>query len=815
MGPVSSDMNFKELAASIEGQLLQLTHNRPVNVLVTDSRKPVVDEGSVFFAINGERHDGHRFIPELYRLGIRQFVVESPLAPGDYPDANILQVPSSLGALQQWVIQWRKQWNIPVVGITGSNGKTTIKEWLFQVLSPDFRIAKSPGSYNSQLGVPLSVWGLNAHHQMGIFEAGVSKVGEMSLLRNIMQPTLGIFTNLGSAHDEGFASREEKAVEKSLLFKNCECTLYCRDHEEVHKVLQRQGIPTLSWGSTPAADIRVEQFDGERFRITFRKNSFQLALPFRDAALLENAFHVVAFLLMRGYDVTTIQERINSLHAVPMRLELKQGVHRSLLIDDSYNNDLAGLTISLDFLRSQQKGRKTVILSDILQSGLTPEKLISQVGALIKNDSIEFIGIGPTLLKHREQLGPGQYFPSTEAFLEQLDTSQFADRVALIKGARPFRFERIVHQLQRKVHGTVMEVDLTAMVHNLNHFKSRLRPGTKTMAMVKAFAYGSGSEEVANLLQFHRVDYLGVAFADEGVELRKNNITLPIMVMNPTEESFSAMLQHQLEPEVYSLRVLRGLILYLKGHEFKIHIKLDTGMHRLGFEQDDLTELESLLRSNTHLKVASLFTHLSGADERTHDDFSRQQVKQFTAMSDRLEKVLGYKPLRHALNSPGILRFPEFQFDMVRLGIGLYGIDPTEEGGAGLTPAVTLKTIISQIKTVKAGDTVGYGRRGKISADSSIATLAIGYADGFSRRFSNGAGHVLIHGKLVPVVGNVCMDMTMVDVTGIPAKEGDDAILFGPELPIQQVAKWIDTIPYEILTSTSERVKRVFYAESI
>jgi alanine racemase len=808
-------MNFKDLAASVEGQLLQLAHDRLVNVLVTDSRKPVVDEGSVFFAIKGERHDGHLFIPELYQLGIRQFVVESALAPRDYPDANILQVPSSLGTLQQWVIRWRKQWNIPVVGITGSNGKTTIKEWLYQVLSPDFRIAKSPGSYNSQLGVPLSVWGLSAHHQLGIFEAGVSKAGEMSILREIMQPTLGIFTNLGSAHDEGFASREAKAEEKALLFRNCECTLYCRDHESVHKVLQRHGIPTLSWGSTSAADIRIEQLDGERFRVTFKKKSFDLALPFRDPAMRENAFHVVAFLLMRGFEGATIQERISGLHAVPMRLELKQGVHRSLIIDDSYNNDLAGLTISLDFLRSQQKEKKTVILSDILQSGLTPEKLTQQIGALLKGESIDFIGIGPTMMAHKEQLGSGQYYPSTEAFLQEIETSQFADRVVLIKGARPFRFERIVHQLQRKVHGTVMEVDLTAMVHNLNHFKSRLRPGTKTMAMVKAFAYGSGSEEVANLLQFHRVDYLGVAFADEGVELRKNNITLPIMVMNPTEESFAAMLQHHLEPEVYSLRVLSGLILYLNGLECKIHLKIDTGMHRLGFEQDDLRELETLLRANAHLKVASIFTHLSGADERTHDNFSRQQVKQFMAMSDHLEKVLGYKPLRHALNSPGILRFPEFQFDMVRLGIGLYGIDPTEEGGAALVPAVTLKTIVSQIKKLKAGDTVGYGRRGKVEKDSTVATLAIGYADGFSRRFSNGTGHVLIHGKLAPVIGNVCMDMTMVDVTGIPAREGDDAILFGPELPIQQVAKWIDTIPYEILTSTSERVKRVFYAESI
>jgi alanine racemase len=419
------------------------------------------------------------------------------------------------------------------------------------------------------------------------------------------------------------------------------------------------------------------------------------------------------------------------------------------------------------------------------------------------------------LMEQQAVFGGGRFFPSTEAFLEELDPEQFADSVVLIKGARPFQFERIVRKLQRKVHGTVMEVDLTSMVHNLNYFKSRLNPRTRIMGMVKAFAYGSGSEEVANLLQFHRVDYLGVAFADEGVDLRKNNITVPIMVMNPSEESFPLMLQHHLEPEIYSARLFRALLAFLQGRPFTIHLKLDTGMHRLGFGEDDLAELEEFLRAHPQVHVASLFTHLSGADEKTHDRFSEEQAWRFTSMADRLEKVLGYRPLRHMLNSPGILRLPQYQFDMVRLGIGLYGIDPTEEGHAHLLPVVTLKTTISQIKRLKAGDTVGYGRRGKVEKESTLATLAIGYADGFSRRFSNGTGNVLINGRLAPVKGNVCMDMTMVDITGIPAREGDEAIIFGPGLPIQQVAQGIETIPYEILTSTSDRVKRVFYAESI
>lgn len=808
-------MLFSELPAIAAGNIVQLVNDNPVDVWVTDSRKPVVGQSSVFFAIRGDRHDGHAYVAELYAMGIRQFVVEQPLPAEKYPEANFFLVRSSLSALQQLATHHRRKFSIPVLGITGSNGKTTVKEWLFQVLAPDLRVIKNPGSYNSQLGVSLSVWGMNETHELGIFEAGISKTGEMVKLREILQPTVGIFTNLGSAHNEGFYSMHEKADEKVRLFVGCEQTIYCRDHDLVHEALVRAGIPTLSWGFAEDSDIRIQPAEPTRFRISWKKESFDLILPFSDKALQENAFHVAAFLLHRGYAPVKIQERISSLRAVPMRLELKQGVHRSLLIDDSYNNDLAGLKIGIDFLRSQQKGKKFVILSDILQSGLAPEDLAQRVRVLLDAVPSGFIGIGPALNQHRRLLPEGVFFQSTEDFLDNLDTAVFADSVVLIKGARPFQFERIVNRLQRKVHGTVMEIDLTSMVHNLNYFKSRLKPGTRIMAMVKAFAYGSGSEEVANLLQFHRVDYLGVAFADEGVELRKNNITVPIMVMNPTEDSFSVMLQHHLEPEVYSLRMFRALAGFLSGRPCIVHLKLDTGMHRLGFEEDDLAALEAGLRGHKNIRVASLFTHLAGADERAHDAFSAEQATRFSLMADRLENVLGYRPLRHVLNSPGILRFPQLQLDMVRLGIGLYGIDPTEEGGAPLRPVVTLKTVISQIKKLKAGETVGYGRRGKVSTDTRVATLAIGYADGYSRKFSNGAGNVLINGRLAPVKGNVCMDMTMVDITGIPAQEGDDAIIFGPGLPIQQVAQWIETIPYEILTSTSDRVKRVFFAESI
>lgn len=809
-------MKFSDIPAITSGRLIQLAEDRLVDALVTDSRKPVISEASVFFAMKGERHDGHRYLNDLYALGLRQFIVETEVAAASFPNANILLVNSALVALQQLAAYHRGQFRIPVVAITGSNGKTTIKEWLFQVLSPDSRVVRNPGSYNSQIGVPLSVWGMLATHELAIFEAGISTSGEMEKLHAIIRPTLGIFTNLGTAHNEGFSSMEEKAKEKAKLFLGCDVVIHCKDHSIVDQALRQAGIKTLSWGFDARADIHVEQLEERRVRITYQQKIFELLLPFHEAALRENTLHVVAFMLLRGYSPVTIQERVSPLHTVPMRLELKQGVHRSIIIDDSYNNDLAGLKISLDFLRNQQKGRKIIILSDVLQTGLLPEELVVKIKNLIAADGVtEIIGIGPILFEYRQQFPGGTFYASTDDFLSALDPQKFADSVVLIKGARPFQFERIAQRLQRKVHGTVMEIDLTAMVHNLNYFKSRLRPGTKIMGMVKAFAYGSGSEEVANLLQYHRADYLGVAFADEGVELRKNNITLPIMVMNPTEESFGVMLEYQLEPEIYSQRVFRALTDFLRGQSCVIHLKIDTGMRRLGFEEEDMKEVEALFRANTNVQVASIFTHLSGADESLHDAFSREQADRFTAIADRIDSVLGYRPLRHVLNSPGILRLPQFQFDMVRLGIGLYGIDPTEEGKASLKPVVTLKTIISQIKHIKAGDTVGYGRRGKVVKDTTTATLAIGYADGFSRRFSNGNGNVLINGHLAPVKGNVCMDMTMVDITGISAKEGDEAIIFGPGLPIQQVAQWIETIPYEILTSTSDRVKRVFFAESI
>jgi alanine racemase len=808
---------FSELETIVPGKVVRLVADQEVRSLLTDSRKATITEGIVFFAIDGAHHDGHRFIRELYEKGLRHFVVERSVSLEALPEANVIEVVSSIDALQKIAARHRAQLDLPVIGITGSNGKTIVKEWLFQLLSPDYKIAKNPGSYNSQIGVPLSVWQLQPHHDLGIFEAGISRPGEMEKLAAVIQPSFGIFTNIGSAHDEGFASREEKIREKLKLFTPGTLVIHCQDHAPIERLIREAGLPSLSWGLSSSSGIQVRSESG-KFTVSFKGKSFTLLLPFADKASVENCLHCVAAMIHLGYSSDVIQQRIRSLQAVPMRLELKEGINQSLVIDDTYNNDLAGLKISLDFLSGQhQKKKKRLILSDILESGLTDRELASQIAALVEKSHLHaFIGIGK-ILSTNKNLFPANavFYESTAQFLSGFDWDSIQQEVILVKGARAFQFETIAERLQRKVHGTVMEIDLGAVIHNLNFFRGRLEPDTKVMVMVKAFAYGSGSNEIANLLQYHKVDYLGVAYADEGVDLRKNNITLPVMVMNPSEESFGTLLQYKLEPELYNFRILRSFLSFLSGRSCAVHIKLDTGMHRLGFEENDMPLLIALLRENPNLQVASVFSHLAGADEAEHDRFSREQARKFKRGADQLSDALGYKPLYHILNSPGILRLSEFQFDMVRLGIGLYGVDPTQENIGGLKPVATLKTIISQIKQIPTGETIGYGRKGKAERPTTLATIAIGYADGFSRAFSRGAGKVLVQGTRVPVLGNVCMDMTMIDVTGMPVKEGEEVIIFGPELPIQEVATSIQTIPYEILTSTSERVKRVFIAESL
>jgi len=810
-------IRFSQLETITGGKNIRFFSDAPIATISIDSRKAAASEGTIFFAIRGERHDGHDYLEGLYAQGIRQFVVERALpSPEVFQEANVILVASAIEALQKLAAFHRHAFNIPVVGITGSNGKTIIKEWLYQMLSKARVVVKNPGSYNSQVGVPLSVWQIQAHHQLGIFEAGISRPGEMEKIAQVMQPTLGLFTNIGSAHNEGFEDQHEKIREKLKLFAHVQTLVYCRDHKALHEAITKHGLPAFSWGASPDSDLQITPHDNA-WAIRHNQQTEVLHLPFTDVASVENCLHCVALLLTMGYSFSFVRESVQSLRAVPMRMALKEGIYQSQIIDDTYNNDLGGLEIALQFLTHQhQKKKKRVILSDILESGLDDDEWVKKIAALIvKNNIGAFVGVGPVLSRHQAAFPKGSlFYTSTDDFLAQFDFDLLQQEVVLVKGARVFAFEKIVGRLQRQVHGTVMEVDLNALVHNFNFFKSTLRPTTKIMVMVKAFAYGSGSTEIANLLQYHQADYLGVAYADEGVALRKNNITLPIMVMNPSEESFDALFGQNLEPEIYSFKIFHALLNYLQGKPCKIHLKLDTGMHRLGFEAAHLNELIALLKANPQIRVASIFSHLAGADEAQHDTFSRAQGQTFETWADQIATAIGYRPLYHILNSPGILRLPELQFDMVRLGIGLYGVDPTSEVHP-LKPVATLKTIISQVKKIGRGESIGYGRRGVAERDITIGTIAIGYADGFSRAFSRGAGHVLVHGQRAPVIGNVCMDMTMVDITGIDAKEGDEVILFGKELPIQEVAASINTIPYEILTNTSERVKRVFVSEGI
>jgi Alr-MurF fusion protein len=819
MVPDSSDMTrFSQLEKIIKGRNLFFSNDYFISTLCIDSRKAQVSEETLFFAIRGERHDGHAHIRTLYQAGIRQFVVEQLSEDfSSLQGANVILVHSCVDALQKLASCHRHNFSIPVIGITGSNGKTITKEWLSQMLSKDRIVVKSPGSYNSQVGVPLSVWQLQSHHQIAIFEAGISRPGEMEKLEKVIKPSIGIFTNIGSAHDEGFKSYEEKITEKLKLFKSVNVLIYCRDHEQLHTCIGESAINTFSWGSSSLSDV-CTSFRGNTCFVQLGKERFELHMPFTDKASLENCLHCVTLMIWMGFPLPKIQELVHALRAIPMRMELKEGINQCQLIDDTYNNDLGGLERALQFLTHQnQKKKKRLILSDILESGMGNEDLAKKIAALVHQNNITyFVGIGPVLCAFQALFPPlSTFYHSTSDFLRQFEFDLLQQEAILVKGARSFTFEKIVRRLQRKVHGTVMEIDLDNLVHNLNFFKSKLKPLTKIMVMVKAFAYGSGSVDIANILQYHKTDYLGVAYADEGVELRKNNISLPIMVMNPSEDSFDTIFQYDLEPEIYSLRIFDSLLNHLQGNVCKIHVKLDTGMHRLGFDDTTVNEMIRLIKLNSNIKVASVFSHLAGADEAEHDTFSRHQFDTFMRWADQISIALGYRPSYHILNSPGILRLVDYQLDMVRLGIGLYGVDPTHEGFTQLKPVATLKTVISQIKHVKQGESIGYGRKGLAEKDATIATIAIGYADGFSRSFSNGVGEVLIHDQRAKVIGNVCMDMTMIDVTGLKANEGDEVILFGKEYPIQQVAEKIHTIPYEILTSTSERVKRVFVADGI
>lgn len=815
---------FTQLSRLVQGKIIQFDAEQSVEQLLSDSRKLIIHPTSIYFAIKGERNDGHDYLEDTYKKGIRQFVIDDESRwKHEWTGCNVLLVQSVLFAIQEMAKFHRESFSLPVLAITGSNAKTIIKEWLCQMLVNHYQIVKSPKSYNSQLGVPLSVWQIKDYHNLGIFEAGISKKGEMARLQEIIKPTIGLFTNVGSAHDEGFETQLQKVEEKLRLFKNCNTIIYCADHQLIDQVIKQQLLfNTFAW-STKGNKAFVQYTLTSITNVTkveaiYKYQSFKFELPLTDAASIENLLHCICFMLFMGFDNSKINQSLRVIKNIPMRLELKQGINNCYIIDDTYNNDLGGLQIAMEFLENQKlRSKKTLILSDVLEAGSNKEILYSQIGRLIVQKGIsQLIAIGIEIQRFAHRLPINtKFYASVGDFMKDFDQLIFKDELILVKGARVFRFEEIVQKLQRKIHSTRLEINLDALMHNLNYYKSKLKGGTKIMAMVKSFAYGSGSFEVANLLQFHKVDYLGVAYTDEAVDLRAAGIHMPIMVMNPTLDSFDALVKHYLEPEMYNFQLLKALNDYAIAHKvkFKIHLAIDTGMRRLGFEVDQLQDLVQFFNEFDRLEIVSVFSHLVGADEEIHNQFSKHQIAVFEQFCEDLSAKTNRTFLKHICNSAGIVRFPEAHYEMVRLGIGLYGVEATAAEQTSLRPVSSLKTIISQIKYITANETVGYSRKGHVQADAKIATIAIGYGDGYSRRFSNGVGKVLVAGKLTPILGNVCMDMCMIDVTNVDVQEGDEVIVFGAEPTIIELAQAIDTIPYEILTGISERVKRIFFVE--
>ena len=783
------------------------TTDARIGWLLTDSRSLCFPEETLFFALKTQRNDGHRYIADLYRRGVRNFVVEPVLnatrmgGEVDYTDANFLVVPSPLAALQRLAERHRDEFSCPVVGITGSNGKTMVKEWLYQVLSPDFHVTRSPKSFNSQIGVPLSVWLLNEQTEVGLFEAGISQPGEMPALADIIQPTIGVLTSIGAPHQENFRSMEEKCMEKLQLFHDAKAIIYSADDDLVSRCVRRSG------------------FKGKK--IGWRREELlkTYELPFIDEASVECSLAVAATALYMGVTPELLRERMARLEPVAMRLEVKEGQHGCTLINDSYNSDINSLDIALDFMsrRVNDDRRRTLILSDIFQSGMTPAELYGEVNALcVKRGVSKFIGIGPQIASQRTAFNVQQsaFFATTEDFLQSKVFEQIHDEVVLIKGARIFGFDHIAEQLEQKVHETILEVNLNAVVDNLNYYRSFLKPETKLVCMVKADAYGAGAVEVAKTLQDHRVDYLAVAVADEGVTLRRNGITQNIMIMNPEMTAFKTMFDYDLEPEVYSFRLMDALIRAAEQQGvtgWPVHIKLDTGMHRLGFDPEhDMDELIRRLRSQNAIIPRSVFSHFVGSDSDDFDNFSAEQFRKFDESSKKLQNAFTHKILRHMDNSAAIEHFPERQMDMCRLGLGLYGVDPRDN--RMLSTVSTLKTTILQLRHVPKEETVGYSRKGVLTRDSVIAAIPIGYADGLNRHLGRGACYCLVNGQKAPYIGNICMDVAMIDVTDIDCQEGDMVEIFGEHLPVTVLSDVLQTIPYEVMTSISSRVKKVYFS---
>ncbi|MBN8855754.1 MAG: bifunctional UDP-N-acetylmuramoyl-tripeptide:D-alanyl-D-alanine ligase/alanine racemase [Sphingobacteriales bacterium 50-39] len=826
---------IRHIAGIVGGSFLQFRGDDTVEHLLLDSRRLIFPDTSLFFSLKGPRRDGGLFIEELYRRGVRNFIVGETISI-DLPGANIILVDDTLAALQRLTAFHRRAFSIPVIGITGSNGKTTVKEWLNQLLEDSYQVVRSPKSYNSQIGVPLSVWQLNESHELAIFEAGISRGAEMGKLQRIIQPTIGIFTNIGEAHSEGFLNRAEKAAEKLQLFAEAEVLIYNSDQTDVVTAVDEWlvrigGGPNLfAWGRGGNGAVRVDAVEknggATRVHVTYLGQKMSFDAPFTDDASIENVMHCICVLLYLGQQGEQINQRLQQLTRIAMRLELKGGINHCSIINDSYSADLSSLSLALDFLSQQrQHPRRTVILSDFLESGQDEGSLYTTIARMLSQKKIDrMVGVGPRISLHAALIAkwftaPSVFYPSVEEFKNALFQLHFRDETILLKGARVFEFEDIDRLLSEQIHQTVLEINLDALTNNLGQYRGRLEPATKLMAMVKAFSYGSGSFEIANRLQRDGVDYLGVAYADEGVVLRKGGIHMPIMVMNTENSSFDLLVQYNLEPVIYSFSLLRDFDKWLRKEgvmNFPVHIELETGMNRLGFSTEPSQELDALIRAlkSANFKIQSVFSHLAASEEAQQDDYTHRQGGIYRAAVARIQEALPYPFLRHIANTAAIVRHPDLRLDMVRLGIGLYGVDSADSHQLDLREVSTLKSTIAQIKYLKEGETVGYNRRGIAGQDTVIATVRIGYADGYPRRLGNGVGKMWVKGRLAPVIGSVCMDMTMIDISGIvDVQEGDEVVVFGKELPVNQLAHWAQTIPYEILTGVSQRVRRVYFEE--
>lgn len=794
--------------------------------VATDTRQLSFTEGIVFFALKGKNHDGHIFIKSLYQKGIRTFVVEKmPEDIDSYQGTAFIVTSDTVQSLQLLAIHQRKLFTSPVIAITGSAGKTIVKEWLADILGLSTPVIRSPKSYNSQIGVPLSILKLDEKYKLGIFEAGISFPGEMVRLQKVIRPDIGVITNIGDAHSENFPDNKIKTEEKLKLFTECSMIVYCRDHELIRQsISENADLLSKNLIDWSAEDEQAKIFVTKSslpeshtgISLEYQQQSYDFVIPFADRASVENAITVASVCLAMGTAPEIISKGIKNLVSVAMRMEVKSGINNCQLIEDYYNSDPGSLGMALEYLKSQHYKDTTLILSDFVQSGRNEAELYGEISELIKRTGIKkFIGIGSALVRNKALFGENaRFFDTTDEFVNNYNAAFFRNEVILLKGARMYEFEKIGKLLELQVHQTVLEVNLDAISHNLNEFRRYLNPGTRIMAMVKAFAYGAGPAEISSLLEYHRVSYLAVAYADEGVELRNSGVTLPIMVMNPDPSAYEVLIKYSLEPEIYSLPSLdqfldvasrNGLVSY------PVHIKIDSGMHRLGFMPEDIEALVTKIKNQESVRVVSVFSHLAGSEDPSLDKFTHHQVAVFLNAADRINIATGYPFLRHILNSAGIVRFPQYQFDMVRPGIGMYGVGHFE--GLNLKTTGRFLTRISQVKRIRAGEPVGYGCGDVSDTDRTIAILPVGYADGLNRMLGNNKGSLFIKGSRVPIIGNVCMDMCMVDVSGLDIGTGEEAEIFGEKIPIEEIAAICQTIPYEILTSIPRRVKRIFFRE--